>query len=105
MGCEFSIRLETSNEPISVPSLEEVLSRAAYFHGRNSIVDQVQFEFRGPNTKPELSSIPDVTVAVSEYEVTVCQFGDYEIAAQVLGILVMELTSESKFERVEVVKP
>ena len=105
MGCEYAIRLDPSSSPISSDALEEILRRVRYYHGKTQGIDETVFEFRGPDTKSELNGLPDVNVGVSGHDVIVCQFADYDIAALVLGVLVMELVSVSKFERIEVVKP
>lgn len=109
MGCEFSIHLNKSDEPVTSDRLEEILFQISSYHGKSVTNGQIVLEFRGPNTKATLNGPPDVNVGVniltSGHDVTLCQFGDYDLAAHVLGVLVMELVSESKFERIEVVKP
>ncbi|QDT27601.1 hypothetical protein Enr10x_29190 [Gimesia panareensis] len=105
MGCEYSVYLDKSDEPVTPDILEKILCRLPGYHGKNITAGQVTLEFRGPDTLAALHGPPDVNVGTSGYRVTLCQFGDYNIAAHVLGVLVMELVSESRSERIEVVKP
>lgn len=100
MGSEYAIIHETISEAVL-----ERLRRLPHYHGSTEFRGNVSFEFRGPNTVTDQSSMPDVSVSIAGDRVVVCQYGDYNIAASVLGALAMEFVSESASERIEIVKP
>lgn len=100
MGSEYIIKLSDEDEPVSVHQLKEILCRVKYFYGLSHFKGTDFVEFRSENTKNDLESPPDVNVATSGREICICQFGDYEIAAQVIGVLSIELCSESNSEKI-----
>jgi len=100
MGCEYSIRLKQTESPVTSERLEEILCHIPEYVGKFNRYGNDVFEFRGPLTK-ELPCPPDVNVSATPHVITLCQSGDYNIAAKVLGTLVMEFVSESQFECIE----
>ncbi len=105
MGSEYSIHPDWTGDSLTDEILEDLLCSLPDYHGKRVAGGQITYEFRGSNTREAPDTLPDVNVGLSGNCVTLCQFGDYRIAALVLGALVMELVSESRSERIEVVKP
>ena len=106
MGYEYLVRIDPEDEPITEERLERILELVPNYYARVQYPGNVAFEFRTSSRLPAVADKwPDVYVIGDGRDIVICQFGDYATTIQVLGTLVEVLTSESRVERVTVLKP